>query len=96
MLTRDLLQTGNEQEVWNMGCGPKIGKRRTRKSRRRITDAGSRTSVQNTTLLMPRVPQVCSNCGANIDGRSAKWVGPASIECAYCSTVLPVEFEKIA
>lgn len=78
-----------------MGCGPKIGKRRTKKSRRGIASAEGGTSPQSTTLLMPRVPQVCSNCGARTGGPSVKWVGPSSIECSYCNTVLPVEFEKL-
>ena len=78
-----------------MGCMPKIGKRRRKKSRKWVTGAEGGGSIQSTTLLMPRVPQVCSNCGAKTGGSSLKWVGPSSIECSYCDAILSVEFEKI-
>ena len=49
-----------------------------------------------TTLLIPRVPEKCSNCGAAISGSDVKWTGPTSIMCPYCDTILHVEMEKVS
>ncbi|MHA1138090.1 MAG: hypothetical protein ACTSSE_16545 [Candidatus Thorarchaeota archaeon] len=46
-------------------------------------------------LVMPRVPQNCSNCGAILNAAGIKWIGPSSVECPYCGSTLTVEFEKI-
>ena len=79
-----------------MGCRPKIGKRLTKKLRISVTSTVGGTSPKSTTLVIPRVPQDCSNCGGKTEATSVKWIGPSSIECSYCGAILPVEFEKIA
>lgn len=70
-----------------MGCGPKIRKKQS---------VNPSTSIvrENSTLVMPRVPQICTNCKGKID-QTVKWTGPTSVECPYCGTTLAVEFEKI-
>jgi predicted Zn-ribbon and HTH transcriptional regulator len=81
-----------EKEVKQMGCGPKIGKRKS-KVRRSTKHTSNNTSESS--LVMPRVPQNCSNCGASLNSAEVKWVGPTSMECPYCESILQVKFEKI-
>jgi hypothetical protein len=84
-----------EEEEKQMGCGPKKGKRRV-KVRRERSERDSLTSSGGTsTILMPRVPEKCSNCGAVIHTKRVNWTGPNSVECSYCGSVLSVEFERI-
>jgi hypothetical protein len=79
-----------------MGCGPKIGKRRSKSRTRRYKSSISDEKSSSSSLLIPRVPQQCFNCGARLNNTGIKWTGPSSVECPYCESVLAVEFEKIA
>ncbi len=77
-----------------MGCGPKIGKRKSKTRFSKSYASGEKGGTSS--LVMPRVPQKCSNCGATISATGIKWTGPTSVECPYCGSILSVEFEKIA
>lgn len=78
-----------------MGCGPK--KRRRKSRTKRKSSQGGRTSGASTaSVLMPRVPQKCFNCGASIHTEKVNWIGPDKIECPYCGQALNVDFEKVA
>ncbi|MHA1965467.1 MAG: hypothetical protein ACXACG_03335 [Candidatus Thorarchaeota archaeon] len=79
-----------------MGCGPKIGKRRLKSKTRYSKSYTSGETRGTSSLVMPRVPQKCSNCDATISAAGIKWTGPSSVECPYCGSGLPVEFDKIA
>ena len=79
-----------------MGCGPKMGRRRSKSKTRYSTKYTSGDTRGTSSLVMPRVPQNCSNCGAILNAAGIKWTGPSSVECSYCSSDLHVEFEKIA
>ncbi|MHA2352884.1 MAG: hypothetical protein ACXABX_07165 [Candidatus Thorarchaeota archaeon] len=78
-----------------MGCGPKIGRRRSKSKTRYSESYASGETRGTSSLVMPRVPEKCSNCGATINTTGIKWTGPSSVECPYCGSVLSVEFEKI-
>ncbi len=75
-----------------MGCGSKKRRKKTRTHSQGDKVTGASTS----TILMPRVPQKCFNCGASIHTEKVNWTGPDSIECPYCGQALTVNFEKIA
>lgn len=79
-----------------MGCGPKIGRRRSKSKAGHSKSRASGETRETSSLVMPRVPEKCSNCDAIIDTSEIKWTGPASVECPYCGSNLAVEFEKIA
>ena len=79
-----------------MGCGPKMGRRRSKTKTRYSTRYSPGDTRGISSLVMPRVPQNCSNCGAIINAEGIKWTGPTSVECPYCGSTLYVEFEKIA
>ncbi len=78
-----------------MGCGH--GRRSGEGRRRRSETYGYPPSdtTSKATLVIPRVPEKCSNCGALMESEDVKWTGPATIECPYCGCQLEVELEKI-
>ena len=78
-----------------MGCGSKIGKKRKREAKSHSVNPSSSVARENSTLVMPRVPQKCTNCSGKLDQKTVKWTGPTSFECPYCGVTLAVEFEKI-
>jgi DNA-directed RNA polymerase subunit RPC12/RpoP len=78
-----------------MGCGPKKGKRRSKSKTEHSKSYTSGDTRGTSSLVMPRVPQKCSNCDATINSTGIKWIGPTSVECPYCGSILFVEFEKI-
>lgn len=79
-----------------MGCGPKKGRRRSKSRTQHSTTYTPGDTRGISSLVMPRVPQKCSNCCATINAAGIKWTGPTSVECPYCGSTLSVEFEKIA
>ena len=86
-----MIHPTSNKENMNMGCGSKIGKKRKKQS----VNPSTSVARENSTLVMPRVPQICTNCNGKID-QTVKWTGPTSVECPYCGITLAVEFEKIA
>ena len=78
-----------------MGCGPKMGRRRSKSKTRYSKSYKSGETRGTSSLVMPRIPQKCNNCGAIISATGIKWVGPSSVECPYCGSNLAIEFEKI-
>ncbi|MGQ4912848.1 MAG: hypothetical protein ACP6KW_11810 [Candidatus Thorarchaeota archaeon] len=82
-----------------MGCGPRTGKRRRKRTKTQVASTGSRThqieGKRGSTLVIPRVPEKCDNCGAHIDQKSVKWTGPTSYECPYCGAVSQVDFQRV-
>jgi hypothetical protein len=79
-----------------MGCGPKIGRRGSKSKTRYSKSYASSETSGPSSLVMPRVPQKCFNCGATISATGIKWTGPSSVECPFCGSSLSVEFERIA
>ncbi|NHI89060.1 MAG: hypothetical protein EAX87_06020 [Candidatus Thorarchaeota archaeon] len=77
-----------------MGCGNKHG-RRTRRSEWKQYRATPR-STNRETILMPLVPENCSNCGASIIPEKVNWIGPNCVECPFCGQALTVHFEKVS
>lgn len=75
-----------------MGCGTRAFKKL---NKRKKTKKSASAASNAPTLLIPRIPQKCDNCGAPIDGNNLKWTGPTSIMCQYCDAVLNIEMEKI-
>lgn len=73
-----------------MRCGPKRGRTTTSRAKQ------SRSDVDPTKFLMPRVPEKCDKCGASIQYEKVNWTGPTSIECPYCGQTLTVHFEQVA
>ncbi|MHA2059019.1 MAG: hypothetical protein ACW979_15475 [Candidatus Thorarchaeota archaeon] len=78
-----------------MGCGPKKRRRKSR-TKRKDPQSGRTSGASPTSVLMPRVPQKCFNCGASIHTEKVNWIGPDKIECPYCGQALNVDFEKVA
>lgn len=76
-----------------MGCGHKRGGRNS--STEWMPSHDSVVGKNNETILMPQIPEKCSNCGASIQPEKVKWVGPNCIECPYCGQSLTVHFEKL-
>ncbi len=84
------------KENENMGCSPKIAKKRKRKAKSHSVNPSTSVARESSTLIMPRVPQKCTNCNGILDQKTVKWTGPTSFECPYCGVRLSIEFEKIA
>jgi len=77
-----------------MGCGSKKRRRNSRTDWKR-SQGDKVTGASASTILMPRLPQNCFNCGASIHTEKVNWTGPDSIECPYCGQALTVRFEKV-
>ncbi len=89
--TKSGAKINNQAKI--MGCGTRIIKKA---KKRKKTDRRSSSISTSPTLLIPRIPQKCDNCGAAIDGNNLKWAGPTSIMCQYCDAILNVQMEKIS
>lgn len=76
-----------------MRCGPKKTRRSRQSARKQSYDDSVTTDRQ--TIVMPRIPEKCFNCGASIRPEKVDWIGPNSIECPFCGQALTVPFEKI-
>jgi DNA-directed RNA polymerase subunit RPC12/RpoP len=42
-----------------------------------------------------RLPNKCSNCGAQLSPKDIDWVGPLEAECNYCGATVRAQFEKV-
>jgi hypothetical protein len=78
-----------------MGCGSRK-KGRKKRTKKQLFQSGGTAGTGSSTILMPRVPQKCFNCGASIHTEKVNWTGPDTIECPFCGQALAVNFEQIA
>jgi hypothetical protein len=76
-----------------MGCGSKILKRIINGNNKR--DKKSTPAEEKSSILVPRIPLKCHNCGASVNGKKVNWTGPTSIECSFCGSTLQVELERV-
>ncbi len=90
-----MIHLTRNKENENMGCGPRTGKKRKREPKSHSVNPSTSVAGGSSTLVMPRVPQKCTNCNGILDQKTVKWTGPTSFECPYCGVTLEVEFDKI-
>ncbi len=76
-----------------MGCGSGIRKRRE-SGQERSLEMEHFSSV-SAMIVLPRIPNRCPNCGAPLNEKNVKWIGPTTAKCPYCDTGVPVGFDKI-
>ncbi|MHA2142645.1 MAG: hypothetical protein ACXADC_15210 [Candidatus Thorarchaeota archaeon] len=77
-----------------MGCGSRKKGRRKR-TKKKLAQGSEAAEAKTSTILMPRVPQKCFNCGASIHTEKVNWIGPDTIECPFCGQALAINFEKV-
>ena len=46
-------------------------------------------------MVTRKVPEKCFSCGAAIDPKEVEWVGPDSVKCNHCGSVLAVKTERL-
>ncbi|MHA1781352.1 MAG: hypothetical protein ACTSYL_10890 [Candidatus Thorarchaeota archaeon] len=78
-----------------MGCGPKIKKRRKTGQRGSTRETPRIQDDSGAMIVLPRLPNKCPNCGASLNEKSVKWIGPTTAKCPYCDTGIPLEFDRI-